>query len=82
MIFFVVLGWTLAVLALGGAIYTVLAAISVRRYAPRSEPAASPPPALTVLKPLHGAELHLEELGEKTAIRQVIRREIEIQRHA
>jgi predicted RNase H-like HicB family nuclease len=28
------------------------------------------------------AELHLEELGEKTAIRQVIRREIEIQSHA
>jgi hypothetical protein len=25
---------------------------------------------------------HLEELGEKTAIRQVIRREIEIQSHA
>lgn len=61
MIFFVVLGWTLAALALGGAIYTVLAAISVRRYAPGSEPAASVPPAMTVLKPLHGAEPHLED---------------------
>lgn len=28
------------------------------------------------------AELHLEELGEKTVIRQVIRREIDIQHHA
>jgi predicted RNase H-like HicB family nuclease len=28
------------------------------------------------------AELHLEELGEKAAIRQVIRREIEVQLHA
>ena len=61
MIFFVILGWTLAALALGGAIYTVVAAISVRRYAPRSAPAASPPPSVTVLKPLHGAEPHLED---------------------
>jgi ceramide glucosyltransferase len=61
MIFFVILGWSLAALALGGAIYTVMAAISVRRYAPRSEPAAAVPPSVTVLKPLHGAEPHLED---------------------
>jgi ceramide glucosyltransferase len=60
MIFFVVLGWLLAALALGGAVYTVLAAVFVGRYAPRSESAASAPPAVTVLKPLHGAEPHLE----------------------
>jgi ceramide glucosyltransferase len=61
MIFFVVLGWSLAALALCGAVYTVLAAISVRLYAPRSGAAASQPPAVTVLKPLHGAEPHLED---------------------
>ncbi len=61
MIFFVVLGWSLAALALGGAIYTILSAVFVGRYAPRSEPAASAPPAVTVLKPLHGAEPHLED---------------------
>ncbi|HEY0281042.1 MAG TPA: bacteriohopanetetrol glucosamine biosynthesis glycosyltransferase HpnI [Rhizomicrobium sp.] len=61
MIFFTVLGWLSAALALGGAIYTVLAAIAAGRYAPRSEPAAASPPAATVLKPLHGAEPNLED---------------------
>jgi ceramide glucosyltransferase len=61
MVFFVILGWSLAALALCGAAYTALAAVFVGRYAPRSEPAASAPPAVTVLKPLHGAEPHLED---------------------
>jgi ceramide glucosyltransferase len=61
MIFFVVLGWSLAALALCGAVYTVMAALFAGRYAPRSEPGASAPPAVTVLKPLHGAEPHLED---------------------
>jgi len=61
MIFFVDLGWSLAVLALCSAAYTVLAAALAGRYAPKGERAASAPPAVTVLKPLHGAEPHLED---------------------
>ena len=61
MILFVVLGWSLAALALGGAVYTVLATVCAGRYAPKSEPAAAALPAMTVLKPLHGAEPHLED---------------------
>jgi ceramide glucosyltransferase len=61
MIVFVGLGWSLAALALGGAVYTALAALFAGRYAPRSEPVLLSPPAVTVLKPLHGAEPHLED---------------------
>jgi ceramide glucosyltransferase len=61
MVFFDVLGWLLAALAFCGAVYAVLSAVFVGRYAPRSGPAASAPPAVTVLKPLHGAEPDLED---------------------
>ncbi len=61
MIFIIALGWLLAALALCGSVYTLLAAVFAGRYAPKSEPAASTPPAVTVLKPLHGAEPHLED---------------------
>jgi ceramide glucosyltransferase len=61
MVFFVLLGWSLAALALCGAAYTVLAAVLAGRYAPKGERAASAPPAVTVLKTLHGAEPHLED---------------------
>jgi ceramide glucosyltransferase len=61
MIFFVVLGWFLAALALAGSVYTVLAAVFVGRYAPRRRRAVPAPQAVTVLKPLHGAEPHLED---------------------
>jgi ceramide glucosyltransferase len=61
MIFFVVLGWSLAALALCGAVYTVLAAVLAGRYAPRRKHVALSPQAVTVLKPLHGAEPHLED---------------------
>ena len=47
MIFFVVFGWSLAALALCGAVYTVMAALFAGHYAPRSEPGASAPPAKT-----------------------------------
>ena len=60
MIFIVDLGWLLAVLALCGAAYTMIAAGLAGRYAPKEEPAAPAPPPLTVLKPLHGDEPHLE----------------------
>ena len=43
------------------AVYTVLAAVLAGRYAPRRKHAASSPQAVTVLKPLHGAEPHLED---------------------
>jgi len=50
----------LAVLALCGAAYTMMAAVLAGCYAPKEEPAAKAPPPLTLLKPLHGAEPHLE----------------------
>ena len=50
----------MAVLALCGAAYTMMAAVLAGCYAPKEEPAAKAPPPLTLLKPLHGAEPHLE----------------------
>jgi ceramide glucosyltransferase len=52
---------TLAAASLGGSAYTLLAASTVRRFVrlPSSRAAASPP--VTVLKPLHGAEVELYE---------------------
>lgn len=61
MVFFEVLGWLLAALSLCGAAYTVLAAALAGGYAPRRESIASDLPSVTVLKPLHGAEPHLED---------------------
>jgi ceramide glucosyltransferase len=51
----------LAAASLGGSAYTLLAASAVRRFVrlPASRAAASPP--VTVLKPLHGAEVELYE---------------------
>jgi len=59
--FFAVVGSFLAALGLAGAAYTALAAVFVARYAPRSQPGDPAPPAVTILKPLHGGEPALED---------------------
>ncbi|HEV7383424.1 MAG TPA: bacteriohopanetetrol glucosamine biosynthesis glycosyltransferase HpnI, partial [Phenylobacterium sp.] len=56
-----ILAWTLMVLALAGAAYQLVAAWQIR--ALLVQPGARPPataPAVTILKPLHGAEVGLD----------------------
>jgi len=56
-----IIGWTATVLALAGAAYQVLAGFRVRTF--RARPASDVPaalPAVTILKPLYGAEPGLE----------------------
>lgn len=54
-------GWILLALALAGAAYAVAAAFAVSRLLIGPAPAAPPTcPPVTILKPLHGAELGLE----------------------
>lgn len=51
----------LAVVCLAGACYLLLAALAVRRFARSSIAPAETAPAVTVLKPLHGADAELYE---------------------
>lgn len=64
-----ILGEMLAVLALAGSAYMLLAAILVGRYRTRPVPVLAHAPGVTLLKPLHGAEPRLDDnLG--AALRQ------------
>lgn len=55
------LGWLLAALALAGCLYTLAAAILVGGYRAGPLPPLAAPPAVSVLKPLHGAEPRLRD---------------------
>jgi ceramide glucosyltransferase len=55
-----IIGWVFLVLALAGCGYQLLAGICVRAFAPRPPPAREDWPAVTVMKPLHGAEPGLQ----------------------
>jgi ceramide glucosyltransferase len=50
------LGWMMLALALGGALYALLSARAVRRFAQAKAPQPASFPDVTLLKPLHGAE--------------------------
>jgi ceramide glucosyltransferase len=55
-------GWLLLLIALGGAAYAVAAAVFATRLLKRSaDPVPAGSPAVTILKPLHGAEAGLED---------------------
>jgi ceramide glucosyltransferase len=53
-------GWILLALALAGAAFAVAAILAVGRTLAGTAPAATAAPAVTILKPLHGAEPGLE----------------------
>lgn len=53
--------WICSAIALAGMVYSLAAMLFVRRFARRPSPMASSSPAVTILKPLHGAEPHLYE---------------------
>ena len=55
------LGWVLVTLSLAGALYTLLAASVVGRFARAPEPQGGDLPPLTLLKPLHFDSIGLEE---------------------
>ena len=59
--FLSVLGWLVTVLALCGAGYSIASAHFAGRFARKSDTAAAEFSAVTILKPLHGAEAALEE---------------------
>lgn len=61
MIVVTILGWFFVVLAFAGAAYALLAALLVARFAARRENTTADYPAITVFKPLHGAEPALSE---------------------
>jgi ceramide glucosyltransferase len=56
---FIDVGWGLAALAVVGTAYTLLAVVLVGRFMKKPEGAVAHPPAVTVLKPLHGGEPEL-----------------------
>jgi ceramide glucosyltransferase len=56
-----IIGWTCTALAAVGSLYTVVAAISVRRFFTLRTGPSSSDAAVTILKPLHGAEPRLFE---------------------
>ncbi|MBU6298522.1 MAG: bacteriohopanetetrol glucosamine biosynthesis glycosyltransferase HpnI [Alphaproteobacteria bacterium] len=60
MVFIIVLGRLMAVLAFCGAAYAVMAAVYAGRFARSPAKAASVYPPVTILKPLHGDEPRLE----------------------
>lgn len=53
--------WCLAGASLAGMAYQIVAARALRRFMARPRPAATPKPAVSVLKPLCGSEPHLVE---------------------
>jgi ceramide glucosyltransferase len=57
-------GWILMASALLGALYAAAAAVTVGRFFARLHPSLDEYPAITVLKPLHGAEPGLREALE------------------
>jgi ceramide glucosyltransferase len=61
MIFIVILGWLMAVLAFCGAAYAVMAAVFAGRFARSPANSAAVYPPVTILKPLHGDEPRLED---------------------
>lgn len=56
-----IVGWSFAVLSLAGALYTLLAAAIVGRFARAGEPSAPELPPVTLLKPLHFDSPGLED---------------------
>jgi len=58
---FIIVGWTLAAFSLLGSFYAVFAAVQVRRFMRARHPGLQAPTAVTILKPLHGAEPGLFE---------------------
>jgi ceramide glucosyltransferase len=58
---FITVGWALAAFSLLGSGYAVFAAIQVRRFMRAPNMGAKAPAAVTILKPLHGAEPGLFE---------------------
>jgi ceramide glucosyltransferase len=58
---FITIGWALAAFSLLGSGYAVFAAFQVGRFMQAPNPGAKAPPAVTILKPLHGAEPGLFE---------------------
>lgn len=55
------LGWLAIAVAVLGVVYSVVAAFTVRRFLANPQPAARRTDAVTLLKPLHGAEPRLYE---------------------
>jgi len=58
---FILVGWALAGFSLLGSAYAVFAAVQVRRFMRSPNPGNKAPAAVTILKPLHGAEPGLFE---------------------
>ena len=58
---FITVGWALAAFSLLGSGYAVFAAVQVRRFMRARHPGLKAPTAVTILKPLHGAEPGLFE---------------------
>ena len=58
---FITVGWALAAFSLLGSGYAVFAAVQVRRFMQARNPGPKAPTAVTILKPLHGAEPGLFE---------------------
>lgn len=59
-----VIGWTAAVLATAGGLYTLMAAGLAHRFLSRDPRLCGAAPAVTIVKPLHGAHPHLREALE------------------
>lgn len=57
----IIVGWALAAFSLLGSAYALFAAFQVRRFMRVSNPGPRTPAAVTILKPLHGAEPGLFE---------------------